>query len=103
MHYIKALKSTNKESIDLKLIEIDNNCVYAYIETIKVLDEKGNFKEIRIVITGIDYLKRSEYNKKYAENRYLLFQENLSYNIKFDKYVGTLCNQKNRQMVQSMG
>jgi len=60
MHHIKALKSTTKQSIDLKLLKIDNNSVYAHLESLKVLDEKGNFKELRIIVTDIDYLKRTE-------------------------------------------
>ena len=74
MHYIKALKSATKQSIDLKLLKIDNNPVYTHLETLNVLDKKGNFKELRIIVTDIDDLKRTEeYLKNIEENRNLLF------------------------------
>lgn len=74
MHYIKSLKSTTKQDIDIKLLKIDNTPVYAHLETLKALDEKGNFKELRIIVADIDDLKRTEENlKNIEENRNLLF------------------------------
>jgi chemotaxis family two-component system sensor kinase Cph1 len=73
-HYFKALKSSNKEIIDLKLLKIGNIPIYTHLETINVQDEKGDFKELRIIVTDISDLKKTvKYLKNNEENKNLLF------------------------------
>ena len=60
-HHIKKVQETgNKETIELKLLTMDDNSFYAHLETIKVLDENGNFKEFRMGLTDITKQKKAE-------------------------------------------
>jgi len=59
-HIMKVLDKGTKETIELKLIKMDENSFYAKLETIKVQDENGNFKEFRIVLTDITAQKEAE-------------------------------------------
>lgn len=70
-HYISALRARNKQSIDLKLRNIDDNYFYARLESISLLDQKGNFQELIIIVTNIDELKKSERHFKKSEESYI--------------------------------
>jgi PAS domain S-box-containing protein len=59
-HIMKVLDKETKETVELKLIIIDKNSFYAKLETIKVQDENGNFKEFRITLTDITAQKEAE-------------------------------------------
>ena len=50
---------------------MDNDSFYAHLETIRVLDENGDFKEFRITVTDITkILKIKKEALKESENRY---------------------------------
>jgi len=57
---MKVLDKGTKETIELKLIKMDENSFYAKLETIKVQDENGNFKVFRIVLSDITAQKEAE-------------------------------------------
>ena len=59
-HIMKVWDKGNKETVELKLIKMDDKSFYAKLETIKVLDLNGNFKEFRIVLTDITAQKETE-------------------------------------------
>ena len=70
-HHIKnALEMGTKQTLELKLRKRDDNPFYAYLETITVKDENGNFKEFRITVTDIQKLKNTEEALKESEERY---------------------------------
>jgi PAS domain S-box-containing protein len=56
--------------LELKLRKREDNPFYAYLETITVKDENGNFKEFRITVTDIQNLKNTEEALKESEERY---------------------------------
>jgi PAS domain S-box-containing protein len=59
-HINKFLETETKHTTELKLLKKNDNSFYAYLETINILDENGNFKESRITITDITGLKNTE-------------------------------------------
>lgn len=59
-HIIDVLNNETRKSVELKLLKLDGNSFYSNLETMKVLDEIGNFKEFRIVITDITRQKEAE-------------------------------------------
>ncbi len=59
-HIMKVLDDGTKETVELKLIKMDKNLFYAKLETIKVQDENGNFKEFRIALTDTTVQKDAE-------------------------------------------
>ena len=59
-HIMKVHDEENKETVELKIIKKDEKSFYANLETIKVQDENGNFKEFRIVLTDITAQKEAE-------------------------------------------
>ena len=67
---MEVMKTGIKQSVEIKLLKKDNNPFYAYLETIKVQDGNGNFKELRITITDISNLKNTEKALKESEERY---------------------------------
>ena len=69
-HIRKVLESGNELTVNIKLLKMDNDSFYAHLETIRVLDENGNFKEFRITITDIHDLKNTEVALKESEERY---------------------------------
>ena len=69
-HIINVLKTEQKLNVNIKLLKNDSSSFYAHLETIKVLDENGNFKEFRITVTDIQDLKNTEEALKESEERY---------------------------------
>ena len=69
-HIINVLKTGQELTVNIKLLKMDNGSFYAHLETIKVLDENGNFKEFRIAVTDISDLKNTEAALKESEERY---------------------------------
>ena len=56
---MNVLETGIEQTLDIKLLKM-NGSFYAHLETIKVLDESGNFKEFRITVTNINNLKNTE-------------------------------------------
>jgi len=69
-HINNALEIGTKQTLELKLQKREDNPFYAYLETITVKDENGNFKEFRITVTDIQNLKNTEEALKESEERY---------------------------------
>ena len=69
-HIKNALEIGTKQTLELKLRKREDNPFYAYLETITVKDENGNFKEFRITVTDIQNLKNTEEALKESEERY---------------------------------
>ena len=69
-HIMDVLKTGHELTVNINLLKMDNNPFYAHLETIKVLDENGNFKEFRITVTNIQDLKNTEQALKESEERY---------------------------------
>ena len=59
-HFRKVMESGNELTVNIKLLKMDNDSFYAHLETIRVLDENGDFKEFRITVTDIQDLKNKE-------------------------------------------
>ena len=69
-HIMEVLETGTKQTINLELLKKDNGSFYAHLETIKVHDENGNFKELRVTLTDISDLKNTEEALKESEERY---------------------------------
>ena len=70
-HHIMDVQNNGHElTVNINLLKMDNNPFYAHLETIKVLDENGNFKEFRTTVTNIQDLKNTEKALKESEERY---------------------------------
>ena len=69
-HLKNAFEIGTKQILELKLRKREDNPFYAYLETITVKDENGNFKEFRITVTDIQNLKNTEEALKESEERY---------------------------------
>ena len=69
-HIRKVMESGNELTVNIKLLKMDNDPFYAHLDTIRVLDENGNFKEFRITVTDIQDLKNTEEALKESEERY---------------------------------
>ncbi len=59
-HITKVLETGIKETVELKLLKMDDDYSYANLETINAQDENGNFKEFRIPLTDITAQKKAE-------------------------------------------
>ena len=57
-HHIMDVQ--DKESVELKLIRKDEGSFYSKLETLKIFDKNGKFKEFRITITEITAQKEAE-------------------------------------------
>ncbi len=69
-HIMNVLETGYELTVNIKLLKMNNTPFYAHLETIKVLDENGNFKEFRITVTNIQDLKNTEKALKESEERY---------------------------------
>jgi chemotaxis family two-component system sensor kinase Cph1 len=69
-HIMEVLETGTKQTIDLELLKRDNGPFYAHLETIKFQNENENFKELRITVTDISDLKKTEEALKESEERY---------------------------------
>ena len=68
-HMMNVLETGLEQTLDIKLLKM-NGSFYAHLETIKVLDDSGNFKDFRITVTNINNLKNTEEALKESEERY---------------------------------
>lgn len=59
-HIQEVLKTETKKDVELKFLRREDKPFYALCQTIKILDEHGNFKEFRLAVTNIDPLKKTE-------------------------------------------
>lgn len=59
-HIMDVIDKDSNESIELELVKEDGNSFYSKLETLKILNENGNFKEFRVVITDITNQKEAE-------------------------------------------
>nr|WP_052374175.1 ATP-binding protein [Methanobacterium sp. SMA-27] len=103
-HINKAQETGNKETAELKLLTNDGNSFYAHLETIKVLDENGNFKEFRIGLTDITKQKKAETtlrirNEKINKILNVEIDDYEKGEIKLEKLVENLKN-SNRELEQ---
>ena len=69
-HCIKVLKTGNKHTIEIKLLNSAKNSFYAHIETNYLGYGNGNLKEFRITVTNIDDLKKAENVLKKGKDEY---------------------------------
>ena len=69
---MNVLETGIEQTLDIKLLKM-NGSFYAHLETIKILDDGGNFKEFRITVTNINNLKNTERALKESEERYRQF------------------------------
>ena len=104
-HHIKKVQETgNKETVELKLLTNDGNSFYAHLETIKILDENGNFKEFRIGLTDITKQKKAETalrirNEKINKILNVEIDDHEKGEIKLEKLIENLKN-SNRELEQ---
>jgi chemotaxis family two-component system sensor kinase Cph1 len=85
-HHIKRVSETGtKQTVELKLINRDNDSFYTHLETVMIEDSYGNFKEFRIAIININDLKNTEMALKESEETYReIFVKNPSVMILID-------------------
>jgi PAS domain S-box-containing protein len=62
-HTMKVLETGTKQTVEIKLLKYDNASFYAHLETIKINDVNGNFKEFRTTVIDITSQKKAEVEK----------------------------------------
>lgn len=91
-HHINDVLETGiKQTIELELRKKDNKSFYVHLETIKVKDDNGKFKEFRVTTTDINELKITEKALIESEKRYReIFIGNYAVMIQIDPDNGNI-------------
>jgi chemotaxis family two-component system sensor kinase Cph1 len=103
-HIIKAKENGIKDTIELKLLQKDKSSFYVHVDTIRVLDEYGNFKEFRIGLIDITNQKKDEtvlreLNTKINKMLNIEIDDYEKAEIKLDKLIENL-KSSNRELEQ---
>ena len=92
-HIINVLEKGNELTVNIKLLKM-NGSFYAHLETIKVLDNHGNFKEFRMTVSDINVLKNTEEALKEIKHNLELKVEERTEELKF-------ANEYNRSLIEA--
>jgi two-component system, chemotaxis family, sensor kinase Cph1 len=93
-HYINdVIEKEHELTVNIKLLKM-NSSFYAHLETIKVLDKNGNFKEFRMTVSDINELKNTEEALKETKHNLELKVEERTQELKS-------ANEYNRSLIEA--